>query len=288
MEKAGMEEARGADWRHWAAGVGCGLVAAVIWGAWPVVSRLGVTQTLSPYDLTALRFAVSGLVLLPIVWARGSGGLGLGRSLVLATGAGVPYVLVSITGLTFAPASHAGIVTPGCMMMFAALGGWLVIGDRPNGQRLAGIGIVVAGVCLLGLDGFSGAGSDVRVGDMMFVLSGALWAGFTVAVRRWSVDPLHATALVSVVSMAGFLPLYLIWGGSGLTTAPLGKVVFQALYQGVLAAVVALLAYTRAVAVLGACGGAMFGALVPAVAAVSSIPILNEWPTTPAWPVWRS
>ena len=30
---------------------------------------------MSPYDLTALRFAVSGLVLLPIIWARGSGGM---------------------------------------------------------------------------------------------------------------------------------------------------------------------------------------------------------------------
>jgi drug/metabolite transporter (DMT)-like permease len=39
----------------------------------------------------------------------------------------------------------------------------------------------------------------------------------------------------------------------------------------------------RAVAILGASGGAAFGALVPALSALSAIPLLDEWPNETAW-----
>lgn len=99
-----------------------GLVAALIWGAWPVLSRHGVQQSLTAYDVTALRFAVAGLVLLPVVWRRGLAGLGWGRATVLACGAGVPYALVTIGGLEFAPAGHAGVIAPSCMLTVSSLG----------------------------------------------------------------------------------------------------------------------------------------------------------------------
>ena len=67
------------DWRS---GVSCGLGAALIWGAWPVVSGLGVADSLSPYDVAALRFGVAGLVLLPLALRFGLvGGIGWLRAL---------------------------------------------------------------------------------------------------------------------------------------------------------------------------------------------------------------
>jgi len=41
----------------------------VIWAGYPVVTRLSVTQTLSPEDLFALRFGISALLFLPyLAW----------------------------------------------------------------------------------------------------------------------------------------------------------------------------------------------------------------------------
>ena len=88
-------------------GILCGLAAALIWGAWPVVSRLGVEAALSPYDVAALRFGVAGLILLPLLLRRAPralDGLGWPRALLLACGAGVPYVAVTVEGLRYAPA----------------------------------------------------------------------------------------------------------------------------------------------------------------------------------------
>jgi drug/metabolite transporter (DMT)-like permease len=57
----------------------------------------------------------------------------------------------------------------------------------------------------------------------------------------------------------------------------------QALVQGVLTAIVSLLLYGRAVAILGASSGAAFAALCPAMTAVFGIPILGEWPKPIDW-----
>ena len=183
------------------AGLLYGSLAALIWGAWPVVSRFGVQQSLTPYDITALRFGVAGLLLLPLIWRRGLGGVGWIGALVLAAGAGVPYVLVTVGGLALAPAGHAGVIVPSCMLTFSALGSWLFLGDRPDRTRLLGLAVIIGGVLMIGWQGLSGSGAEVWTGDLMFVAGGLFWAIYTVGSRYWSVDPLHATALVSVLGL---------------------------------------------------------------------------------------
>lgn len=262
-------------------GIACGLTAALIWGAWPVVSRLGVEAALSPYDVAALRFGVAGLLLLPLVLRRGMGGmgrLGWARALLLACGAGVPYVVVTVEGLRYAPAGHAGIIVPSCMLSFTALGAWLLLGERPNGQRLLGLSAILLGLLLVGWSAFAAGAPGAWRGDLLFVLSGLLWAGYTLGARAWSVPPLEATAIVSVVSLLLYLPPYLALSGDSLLDAPLGPLAVQALFQGVLAAIFALVFYTRAVALLGAACGALFAALVPVSAILLAIPLLGEWP----------
>lgn len=259
-------------------GVLYGLVAALIWGAWPVLSRLGVQQSLTAYDVTALRFGVAGLALLPVVWWRGTAGLGWGRALVLACGAGVPYALVTIGGLGFAPAGHAGVIAPSCMLAVSTLGGWLLLGDRPDRARWIGLTLIVCGVALVGWEGLSGGEQGAWIGDLMCAAGGTLWACYTLASRVWKVEPLHATALVAVLSMVVYLPAYALFGDPGILDAPIAETVFQGVFQGLFAAILALLCFTRAVATLGAARGAVFGALVPAVAVLLAFPVLGEAP----------
>lgn len=261
------------------AGLLYGSLAALIWGAWPVVSRFGVQQSLTPYDITALRFGVAGLLLLPLVWRRGLGGVGWTGALVLAAGAGVPYVLVTVGGLALAPAGHAGVIVPSCMLTFSALGSWLFLGDRPGRTRLTGLAVIIAGVLLIGWEGLAGSGAAVWAGDLMFVAGGLFWAIYTVGSRYWSVEPLQATALVSVLSMVLYLPVYIAFSEPQIFIAPLSETLFQGLFQGLFAAVLALLLYTRAVALLGAGRGAVFAALVPGFAVLMAYPALGEVPS---------
>ncbi len=100
---------------------------------------------------------------------------------------------------------------------------------------------------------------------------------------RAQLDGLHAAAIAAVASLVLYLPAYAIVASTSLLKAPLLDVALQAVVQGVLTAIVALLLYGRMVAVLGATGGAAFVALTPAITALAAIPILDEWPSTIDW-----
>ena len=72
-----------------------------------MVSAQGL-ETLSPDDVVALRFGISGLILLPLLANRGFNPRRPDqwlRALFLAAGAGVPYVLLALEGMRLAPAS---------------------------------------------------------------------------------------------------------------------------------------------------------------------------------------
>src|SRR4029450_13982934 len=97
--------------------------AVSIWAGWIVVARLGLRTSLAPADITAIRFAVAGLIFLPWLLRQGWGRdkLGWGSFVLLAVGGGAPMVLLANVGLTYAPASHAGALFPGAMPLLVAL-----------------------------------------------------------------------------------------------------------------------------------------------------------------------
>ena len=235
--------------------------------------------TLTAWDVTALRFGAGGLILLPLFARRRLGTLKAWQALFLACGAGAPYVLLTAGGLAFAPAGHMGVLTPSCMLLSSTLGSALLLGDRLSRGRVAGVLAIFGGILLLGWDGLANHGELTWLGDLMFVVGGLCWASYTLASRALAVEPLQATAVVAVLSMLLYLPGYAWLSGGSLAAAPWREIVIQLVFQGVLSAVVALLFYTRAVAILGAARGAVFAALVPSFAMLIAIPLLHELPT---------
>src|SRR5258708_19944989 len=49
----------------------CAVVTITIWAGWLVVMRVGMASHLAVVDLIALRFAVAGIVMGPVVMRRG-------------------------------------------------------------------------------------------------------------------------------------------------------------------------------------------------------------------------
>ncbi len=239
------------------------------------------SHSLNALDVTALRFIVAGLILLPLFLRLGLGRLSSWAALLLACGAGAPYVLLTAGGLAFAPAGHMGVITPSCMLLCSTLGSWLILKDKPTTGRVLGVFTIFAGLVALGWDGLANHGEQTWLGDAMFLLGGVFWASYTIGSRVFKVDPLHATAIVAVLSMALYVPLYAWLAGASLAAAPWREILIQAVFQGVLSAVIALLLYTRAVAILGAGRGAVFAALVPSFSLLLAVPLLREIPTRP-------
>jgi drug/metabolite transporter (DMT)-like permease len=172
-----------------------------------------------------------------------------------------------------------GVMTPSCMLLCSTVGSWLILRDPLNGGRVLGVLTIFAGLVTLGWDGLANHGARTWLGDAMFLLGGVFWASYTVASRAWRVAPLPTTAIVAVLSLVAYLPPYFWYAGARLAATPWRELVIQGVFQGLVSAVVALLFYTRAVAILGAARGAVFAALTPTFSLLIAIPLLHEIPT---------
>jgi drug/metabolite transporter (DMT)-like permease len=263
-----------------------GLAAVSIWAGWSVMTRLAVTTSLDAWDVAALRFGVAGILLAPVVVRRGLARerLGWPGLAVLIAGVGTPYVLVAAGGLQFAPASDQGALNPGCMPLFVALLAVLALGETLSAAQKSGLWLIAAGaLVIVGWHAAAGASAARAFGDALFLLASFLTACFTVVMRQARLTPLHATALVSTGSLVLYLPVYLALFGSRLARVPPADLAVQTIFQGILVTIVSIVLYGRAVIILGASGGAAFGALVPALSALFAIPLLGEWPSATDW-----
>jgi drug/metabolite transporter (DMT)-like permease len=245
-----------------------------------------VSTTLTPWDVAAIRFTVAGALLFPYLIRKGLvlerlGQIGIGAIIL---GCGAPMVLLVNIGLLFAPAAHGGALFPGVMPLMVALLAAVTLKEAVTSQQTVGLALIVLGA--IGIVWITGGavGTRQNIGHALFLAAGFVWACYTVAMRRARLDGLHAAAIAGVGSLVLYLPAYaLIAGTSMFFKAPPFDIALQAIVQGVLTAIVALLLYGRMVSLLGATSGAAFVALTPAMTALMGIPILGEWPSAIDW-----
>jgi len=260
-----------------ARGTICGLVAALIWGSYMAISNHGITAGLLPADLAFIRYTAAGLLLLPWLVRHAPlhlGGIGWKKGLALSTLAGPLFVLVGTSGYRFAPLAHAAVIQLGALTVASFLLASALIGESAGRRRVAGLGVIIVGLAVTAGPSLFEGGSSAWIGDLLFVAAGVMWALFTVLQRRWAISPMAATAVVSVVSAAIYVPVYLASEGlDRIAAAAPAMLAEQILVQGVLGGVIALFAFSRAVQDLGAGRAALFPTLAPAIAMLVGIPL---------------
>ncbi|HEY6510457.1 MAG TPA: DMT family transporter [Burkholderiaceae bacterium] len=267
-----------------ATGLAWGLLAAAIWSVYAVLARLGIKAGLSPLDLTLLRFTPGALVMLPFVWhwgLRDLAGIGWRRGVVLATLSGPLFSLLMMTGFVYAPLAHGAVIAPATQMLTGiGLSAWLARAPVTR-ETIAGAAFVLLGLLFMGGDALLHAeGHAVLLGDALFAAAGCSWGLFGALSRRWRVDAMRVTGVAVLLSFVMFAPLYVALADPrALLAAAPGFVALQAVAHGLGAGLVAVLAYSRAAALLGPGPASFFGAMVPGAASLLAIPVLGEVPT---------
>jgi len=263
-------------------GFGWAALAAFIFAGWFIVTRFTVTHDLTVWDVTALRFGIGAVLLAPVL-VRSRNGIparAFRDGLILAVLWGAPFVLLVAIGLQLTSAAQASSVTPALMPVFAGLLGWALHGQRPGAGRLAGYAAVVAGQAVLMASAAMAAGTvPSPAGIVVLILAALMWAIYTHRFRRSGLSALQGTAPVCVWSAILYVPAYLLSGTTNLLTVGWRELAFQSVYQGVLMSVVAILAFNRAVALLGPAAATAVIALLPVLTTVLAIPTLGEMPT---------
>ncbi len=271
------------SYRHsvgWCAAFG----VLLIWSAWVVISRLGVQQTLTIYDMTALRILVASLAVLPLAIRHWPTALAPWKVGLLSLGPGVPYALFAFAGMQYAPASHAGIMMNGALPIFAAVLGWAWLHDRPGLWKCLGMAVILSGCAVIAFspDPHQDAES-AWIGDLLFLGAALTFSGYLTATKRWGVAPLQAMVSIPIVNLAWFGPVYLLFLPKSVAAAPICEILLQGLYQGLGPGIFGVLCFTTAVRSIGPMSTAAVLTGVPALAAVVAIPTLGEWPDAPIW-----
>lgn len=214
-------------------GLGAGVLAV---SSAAVLIRLAEAPALA---VAAWRTGVAALLFLPLAWAlypKALGAVGW-RTWLLLLLAGASLALhfaFWIASLSYTTvASSVFIVTANPLLV--ALGAWLLLGERPRGRVLGGIGIALGGGVLLawGDGGGLGAGGRKVLGDGLAFLGAVAVALYYILGRRVRpslpllayIGPVYAAATLLLVG-AGVTSGTPLWGFSGRSLAFLLLVAF--------------------------------------------------------------
>ncbi|WP_421988933.1 DMT family transporter [Roseococcus sp.] len=255
-----------------------GSIASVIWGGHAVVARLAlVGQGFEVLDILFCRYIPASLLLLPLVWRDRAAmrHLGWRRILALFCCAGAGNLILFAMALRFAPATHGATIAPMISPVAGALLAWWLLGERPTAGRAAALGVMLAGVLIIGWDGL-GAHPGAWRGDLMLVGAGITWSVFTILIRHWQVPAIPATAAVTMVSAPFVLPLFLYYRAEAFFALPTELVIWMIIAQGVLLGGVAMLLFARSVEMLGATRASTLSVIVPVAGLILSAVVLAE------------
>src|SRR6185312_15903043 len=233
------------------------------------------------WDIAALRFGIGAVLLAPAVLRRGSrlSAAAWREGFVFALFWGVPFVLLVSFGLALTSAAQAAAFAPTLMPLFAGVFAWAFLRERQGRMRWLGYAAILTGLVCLVIAGIAADGAPNPVGLAALATAAAAWAVYTLLFRRSELRPIQAAALICIWSAVLFIPVYMCLGLSRLSLASPAEIAFQAIYQGLLMSVIAVVTYNRAVSLLGSSAATAIIALLPAVASLFAVPVLGETPS---------
>ena len=258
-----------------------GFLAAIavifVWSSWLVVSRAGATSALTIFDMTALRFGISGVLALPIVfyykpWKT----LSILRILLLSFILGPVYLFAVFGGFALAPVAHGGAFMNGLLPIMSLTIGYLYFKNKvTNLQKVGAIIILIS----CGILSFSAEGinlSDSWVGDLLFVIGGLFFSVYVVCNPAWNLNATHVLLSGSVINAIYYVPIWYFFLPSGLLKASDGDILLQALFQGLVPTFLGLLLIGYAARTVGTNTTSSMMAAVPGVGTILGVIFLGE------------
>jgi drug/metabolite transporter (DMT)-like permease len=250
----------------------CGIAAAAAWAGGFVVAKHGINIGFSPADLALHRFLWSGLLLMPVVLRAGIrdlGGIGWVRGFIVTILSGPTQALLAYTGFILVPLGHGTTIQPATAALCGIVLAAIVLRERLSASRILGGLAITAGLMVFGYESLMTIGTHGIGGDLLFFAAGAFWACFGILLRQWNISGTRIVATVGAISVLVFAPLHAVLVGyEGIWRMGWAENLLQIVAQGIVAGVLPIFLFARAVMLLGAGRAATFPALVPGFAVV--------------------
>jgi drug/metabolite transporter (DMT)-like permease len=253
-----------------------------IWGGFTITSRLNALWHISPYDITALRFALAFCILMPIlIYKKDTAFLWKKEPFILAMIGGVIYCLTSYSAFHYVPAAHAAIFLNGCIPLCTAVAAFVLFKQPFDKHTWISLIIMLSAIALMSYLMYQATGVAFGFGDLLFFLSAIWWGIFTVLLKNWKLSAWHSMAGVAIWSAIIYVPIYILFIPKHLSDASVVHLTIQTIFHGIFVVMVATLAYVEAIKRLGAFKTGSIVTLAPFIAAIIAVPMLGE-PLSPA------
>ncbi|WKL57032.1 DMT family transporter [Asticcacaulis sp. ZE23SCel15] len=266
-------------------GIAAMMMVIAVWTGFSLSARGLSHLNLTPADAALVRFGLPALLFLPLLKSRWPHIRRAPLSAVLSVfaGGGLPFYLVAVKGATLTSAALSAALIPGGSVLIVSLFQALNARSKVSVPVMTGLTLIACG--LLAVTMVSGLSADTTalspLGTALVFVAGALWALFTLSVRKTGLDAigvslvqcLPSLAALAVLSVSGYAPIHL--GLHNILSAwPF------ILAHGVGTGLMAGLCYAFAIRKLGAVQASALGSLSPAVTAICAGLFLGE-PLTP-------
>ena len=248
-----------------------------MWSFWLIVSRVASQSGLKIYDLAAMRYGLASLVALPLcLYYKPWRGLSLSKIAVLSFILGPVYILIVFSGFLYAPAAHGGIFMNGMLPLFSILFSVVFLRVLPSLRRFLGAALILICAMLLAWDGSVSSGDNAWFGDLLFVVGALFFSSYVILSERWQLSAMQIIFCGTIVNALLYLPIWAIWLPSGLSDAPMGPLLLQAIYQGFVPNLIGLLFIAHASRAIGNGNTSFILAAVPGVGAILGALVLGE------------
>jgi drug/metabolite transporter (DMT)-like permease len=158
----------------------------------------------------------------------------------------------------------------------------VVLHERATAARILGGVTIIAGLIVFGVESLATVGHSGIGGDLLFVTAGVFWAAFGTLLRYFRMSGTRATAVVALLSVVVYAPLYVVFVGfEGMLRQSLAENLLQVAVQGVIGGALPIYLFAHSVILLGAGRAATFPALVPGFALIVGFLALG---VVPSWP----
>jgi drug/metabolite transporter (DMT)-like permease len=255
-------------------------VATFVWGT-TFISTKVLLRYISPVEILFIRFTIGFLVLLAMYPHRLKVGKKKQELYFAAAGlSGITlYFLLENIALTCTYASNVGVIVSAAPFFTAIFAHLFLDGEKLRFSFFIGFLVAVLGIYLISFNG-SNVLKLNPTGDLLAVLAAAVWAVYSVLLRKISAFHYHAiqtTRRVFFYGLVFMIPALFIFDFKPhfeLLIEPI--VVFNMLFLGVGASALCFVAWSSAVNTLGAVKTSIYIYLVPVITVVTSVIILNE------------
>ncbi len=244
------------------------------WAGWIIISKFGVEQNLTPWDIIFIRFLVASSISIIIVirYFKVFKNIFSYKVIISSLAYGLIYLSASLLGFLNSNAANAGVIVNGLMPVICATMLYVWKGQKLNKYKYLSIFIVLFANILLLIN----ADGITAKGFFWFLLASTSTSFFTVSIGVWEIPPKYFAAMASIINFVIFLPIWLFITPSNIANASVFEITLQGVYQGIIISLLSLSLVTYSIRTIGAIKLTIINSFVPSIAAILSVLILSE------------